>query len=190
MPASIPPLVALLGHADEPVVLAAAYALDRVTNAGLYEDAIVDAEDIVAPDVPEPDLGEPKAPSLARVVSDPRDLPAEPSTDTLRRPSTDAQRWRAWWLEKKDSFDAKARYRRGHPYTPLVSWRELDLWPCTPGERRLLHWELVARTGEFVRFDTHDFVPVQEESVAEWEAVARRASGSPGSWNLPGRRSL
>jgi HEAT repeat protein len=189
-PASIPALIGLLGHADEPVVLAAAYALDRITNAGLHEDAIVEAEEIVAPDLPEPDVGEPAPPPLARVVSDPRDLPAEPSTDTLRRPSTDAQRWRAWWQEKSDGLDAKARYRRGYPYTPLVSWRELDLWPCTPGERRLLHWELVARTGDHVRFDVHDFVPVQEESVAEWEAVARRASGSPGSWNLPGRRSL
>jgi hypothetical protein len=52
-----------------------------------------------------------------------------------------------------------------------------------------LHTELVARTGEYLRFDVIDFVPVQEQTVAAWEAVARRASGNPGSWNLPGRRS-
>ncbi|MGH7297470.1 MAG: hypothetical protein ACRELB_21215, partial [Polyangiaceae bacterium] len=182
------PLMALLRHEDDAVILAAAYALDRITNAGLYEDAIVEEDEIIAPDVPEPDLGD-GPPRLARVVSDPRDMPAEPSTETLRRPSTDPARWAAWWAEKKDAFDPKARWRRGYPYTPLVSWRELDLWQCTPGERRLLHTELVARTGDYTRFDTLDFVAVQEECVAAWEEVARRASGGPGSWNLPFRRN-
>jgi hypothetical protein len=187
--AAFPALMALLRHKDEPVVLAAAYALDRMSNAGLYEDAIVEADEIMVPDIPEPDLGDgPKAPALARMVSDPRDLPAEPSTDTLQRPSTDPLRWAAWWKEKGDSFEEKARHRRGYPYTPYISWLELDRWPCTPGERRLLHWELVARTGEYARFDTIDFVPVQEEAVAAWEPLARNASGSPGSWNLVGPR--
>ncbi len=186
--AAMPVLMKLLQHKDEPVVLAAAYALDRMTNAGLYEDAIVEAEEIMVPDVPEPDLGEKKPPPLARVVSDPRDLPGPPSTDTLQRPSTDPHRWAAWWKEKAESFGEKLRHRRGYPYTPYISWLELDRWPCTPGERRLLHWELVARTGGNLHFDTHDFVAVQEESVAAWETLARNASGSPGSWNVAGRR--
>jgi hypothetical protein len=186
--AAMPELMKLLRHKDEPVVLAAAYALDRMTNAGLYEDAIVEADEIMAPDVPEPELGEKKPPPLARVVSDPRDLPGPPSTDTLQRPSTDPQRWIAWWKEKAEGYHEKLRYRRGYPYTPYITWLELDRWPCTPGERRLLHWELVARTGGYVHFDTNDFVPVQEDSVAAWEPLARNASGSPGSWNVTGRR--
>jgi HEAT repeat protein len=185
--AAVVPLIELLGHDDEDVILAAAYALDRITHAGLHEDAIVEADEIVAPDVPEPDVGD-GPPPLARVVSDPRDMPAEPSTETLRRPSTDPERWQAWWQERREAFEPKARWRRGSPYTPLVSWRELDQWRCTPGERRLLQTELVARTGDYVRFDTHDFVRAQEEAIAAWEPIARRASGSPGSWHLPGRR--
>jgi len=186
---AIPALIALLKDPDEPVMLAAAYALDRLTNAGLYESAIVEEDEIMVPDVPEPDLGEkPKPEPLARAVSDPRDMPAEPSTDTVQRPSTDPARWKAWWQEKGGTFQPGIRYRRGSPYTPLISWRELDRWPCTPGERRLLYVELVARTGENLRFDTHDFVPVQEECIAAWEPAARRASGGPGSWNLAGRR--
>src|ERR1019366_5433436 len=190
-PTSVPSLLGLLEHADDAVVLAAAYALDRLTNAGLYEDAIVDAEDIQVPDVPEPevDLGGATRPALARVGSDPRDQPAEPATETLRRPPTDPERWRAYWREGGESYDPKSRYRRGYLYTPLVSWREVDQFPCTPGERRLLQTELVARTGEYVRFDPHDFVPTQEAAIAQWEAVARRASGNPGSWLLPMRRS-
>jgi hypothetical protein len=187
--AAFPALMTLLRHKDEPVVLAAAYALDRMSNAGLYEDAIVEADEIMVPDIPEPDLGQkPKPVPLARVVSDSRDMPAEPSTDTLQRPSTEPHRWAAWWKEKGDAYDEKARHRRGFPYTPHISWLELDRWPCTPGERRLLHWELIARTGEYARFDTVDFVPVQEDSLAAWEPLARNASGSPGSWNLAGPR--
>ncbi len=186
--AAMAELMKLLRHKDEPVVLAAAYALDRMTNAGLYEDAIVEADEIMVPDIPEPDMGEKKPPPLARVVSDPRDLPGPPSTDTLQRPSTDPQRWIAWWKEKAESFDEKLRYRRGYPYTPYISWLELDRWPCTPGERRLLFWELVVRTGGYAHFDTHDFVAVQEDCVAAWEPLARNASGSPGSWNVSGRR--
>jgi hypothetical protein len=187
--AAFPALMALLEHADEPVVLAAAYALDRMTNAGLYEDAIVEEDEIMVPDIPEPDLGDKDKPApLARIVSDPRDMPAEPSTDTLQRPSTDRARWTAWWQKKGDSFDPKLRHRRGYPYTPHTSWLELDRWRCTPGERRLLHWELIARTGHYQRFDTHDFVPVQEESLAAWQPIARNASGSPGSWSLAVRR--
>jgi hypothetical protein len=185
--ASVAALRGLLLHKDEPVVLAAAYALDRITNAGLYEDAIVEADEIMVPDMPEPDLGD-GPPPLARAVSDPRDLPAEPSTDTLQRPTTDPHRWAAWWKERGDTFDEKLRHRRGTPYTPHTSWLELDRWRCTPGERRLLHWELIARTGEYVRFDTIDFVPVQEDSVAAWESIARNSSGNPGSWNLSGPR--
>ncbi len=184
---AIPALIALLKDPEETVMLAAAYALDRLTNAGLYENAIVEEDEIMVPDIPEPDLGDKPEP-LARKVSDPRDMPAEPSTERLQRPSTDPARWKAFWQEKGSTFQAGVRYRRGAPYTPLISWRELDRWPCTPGERKLLHVELVARTGENLRFDTHDFVPVQEESLAAWEPAARRASGSPGSWNLAGRR--
>ena len=154
-PVAIPRLIAVLSGGDDEAALSAAYALDRITHAGLYDSVVVDAEDIVVPDIPDgpADPSDRKPPALARVVSDPRDLPAEPSTDTLQRPTVDPARWQAWWRERKDGFDSKARYRRGSPYTPHVSWRELDLFPCTPGERRLLHWELVARTGEHVRFD-------------------------------------
>jgi hypothetical protein len=189
-PLAVAPLIKLLEHDDEVVAVAAAYALDRITHAGLWEDAVVDPEDIVAPDVPEPDieLGEPRPQPLARLVSDPRDMPAQPAPETINRPTTRVDPWRAYWAKHGDAYDAKLRYRRGQPYTPLVSWRELDQFPCTPGERRLLQWELVARSGGYTRFDPHDFVPVQEAAIPQWEPLAKRASGEPGSWSLPARR--
>jgi hypothetical protein len=182
-PGAVPFLIELLERSEK-VAPVAAEALDRITNAGLFDEVVVEAEEIEAPDVPEPDvgLGDERPPPLARLVSDPRDLPAEPATETLRRPTVDAERWKAYWAERGESYDKAARYRRGAPYTTLLSHRELDRWPCTPKERKLLHWELVARTRGDVRFDPLDFVSVQEAAVSAWEPIAQRASGEAGRW--------
>jgi hypothetical protein len=188
--AAIVPLMGFLRSKDEEVQLTAAYALDRITGAGLWEDATIDPEEIMVPDVPEPDVGEPPPPApLAQLVSDPRDVPGDGAPERIKRPSVRYDRWRAWWQQASSRFAPTTRFRRGYPYTPAVSQRELDLFPCTPGERRMLQRELVARTGGYVRFDPHDFVTVQEESVKAWEPVAHHASSQPGSWTLPGRRS-
>jgi hypothetical protein len=176
-----------LRHQKEDVRIAAAYALDRVTGAGLYEEVEVKTDDIGVPDIPDPDVGEPRP--LAKALSDPRDEPEEPSLEAIDRPTTDIDRWSDWWREKAEGYDGKARYRRGHAYVPLVCVRELDgVWNYTPGERRMLQRELIARTGSYVRFDPHDFIPVQEQSIKEWESPAQRASGNAGQWILPARR--
>ena len=180
---SIPWLVGLLaGKSKKELKIAAAYALDRITGAGLYEDFLLDPEALDVPDVPDPDVGEPKPKPLAQIVSDPRDRPSEGAPDAMQRPATRADRWRAYWEEKRGLFNLKLRYRRGHPYTPLITLWELDAWRVTPGERRLLQRELVVRTGAYVHFDPHDFVVVQEESLKAWEPLARRSAGNAGSW--------
>ena len=180
---SIPWLIGLLSAQKTPgeVKIAAAYALDRMTGARLYESILVDPEQMAFPEIPEPDVGEPKPKPLARVVSDPRDLPSPGTPDSLMRPTLDAERWKAWWLDRREFFDSKLRYRRGHPYSPVVSLWELDGWIVPPAERRLLQREMVVRTGEWVPFDPHDWVVVQEESLKAWEPLARKAA-SPGSW--------
>ena len=122
-------------------------------------------------------------------MSDPRDLPGEGAPDAIELPTTDASRWQEWWSERKEQFRNGSRYRRGHPYTPLVSWWELDQWRVTPFERRMMHRELVVRTGNYVPFDPFDFVPVQEAAIKQWETHARQASGNGGSWSRSMRRS-
>jgi hypothetical protein len=143
-------------------------------------------EDVMVPDVDEPDVGE--APALAREVSDPRDEPSAGADDVVTIPTTRVARWTAYWSQRGADYRPNARYRRGHPYTPLVSLWELDAWPVTPPERRLLQRELVVRTGQFVRFDPHDFVSVQEEALRQWEPIAKRSSGAGGSFSRPTRR--
>jgi hypothetical protein len=188
---AVVPLMAMLTQdLDDDVKLAVAYALERITGAGLWERMLVEPDKIMVPDMPDPDVGEaPPPPRLAPMVSDPRDLPGDGAPDMLDQPTVDVRRWRQYWNDKGPNYDLRARYRRGWPYTPLVSWRELDVWRCTPGERRTLHLELMARTGKWTRFDIHDFVRVQEESLKAWEPLAQSSSGQPGVWNLPVRRT-
>jgi hypothetical protein len=189
---AIPSLIALLQVlADDELKLAVAYALDRITGAGLVERTLVPPDQVMVPDVAEPALpGEiaPQPKHLAALVSDPRDLPGDGAPDTLDQPTVDPARWLAFWKERETHFDPKGRFRRGWLYTPLVSLREIDRWRCTPGERRTLQRELAARAGAWVHFDPHDFVVVQERSIEEWEPVARHASGQPGAWTWPAAR--
>ncbi len=184
---SVATLIGFLEHPDAPVKLSAAYALDRITGAGMYEENEVPAEEIDVPEPPDPDIGEPKPLKLAKMVSDPRDLPSEPAPDIVTQPTTNVERWRAYWMEKGNLFKSGLRYRRGYPYTPLVSLQELDSGPCTPGERRSLQRELVMRTGHHVRFDPMEMVLVQQEALAEWLPIAQRLSTKPGQWSRPYR---
>lgn len=181
-------LIELLEHEEKEVVYAAAFALERITGAGLWETLQVPAEEIDVPEPPTPEV-EPKPKKLVRVVSDPRDLPPEPSKEDLRQPTSDPARWKAFWAEKGKDFRPGARYRRGKPASPAVMLYDLDWGELTPGERRFAYWELVIRTGERVRFDVHDFVPVQTQSLMGWEPIALRTSGAAGSWSRPPRRA-
>jgi hypothetical protein len=170
---------------DDVLAAAAAWALERITGAGLWEHAEVEDDAIDVPEPPDPDVGERRVLRLARTLSDPRDPPPEAAPETIEQPSTDAARWRAWWMEKGAGYNLSARYRRGHPYTPLVSLGELDTARVTPVERRYLHRELILRTGAVVRFDPHDLVRVQEEAVQAWQPHAARGSSTPGRWIRP-----
>jgi uncharacterized protein (TIGR02270 family) len=181
---------ALIGMLQVPEVgLAAAYALERITAAGLIEDAEIEPEDIDVAEPPEPDVGEPKQKRLKYALSDPRDLPPEPAPEIVQQPTTDVARWTKWWSDNGARFEPGSRYRRGQPYTPAVVLAELDTGPCTPAERRVLHRELCVRTGERLRFDPHDFVAVQEASIDAWRPLAARASSAPGRWTRSSRRS-
>jgi hypothetical protein len=186
--ASIPGLMSFLEGDDERIALAAAYALERITGAGLWEDMEIEPEEILAPDVPDPDVGEPKPPPLAKFISDPRDLPGAPAPETVMQPTVRIDRWKMYWQERGSQLDPKGRYRRGQPYTPMMSVQDLDVGYCTPGERVLLQKELVIRTGSHVRLDPHDFVKVQEEAIEDWRPLAHRASSMPGTWARPLRR--
>lgn len=185
--AHIEPLMQTLKGKDGDLALAAAFALERITAAGLFEEVEVPPEQLEEPEAPEPITGDEPEP-LAKLVSDPRDVPEPGSPDLMNFPTVDFNRWYRWWKENSKRFVPGQRFRRGVPYTPLVSWNELDAAPCTPGERRMLQRELVYRSGAFVPFSVDWFVPRQEQALVAWEAPARAASNRPGVWTVASRR--
>ena len=186
--ASVDKLIELLRHDDAEVVEAAAYALFRITGIELLEEAEIAPDKIMVPEPPLPELGdlEPPAP-LAQQVSDPRDLPSDGSPDTIVRPSTEPLRWRQEWDRRRSDVQEGARYRRGRPYTPLMSLWELSHGRLTAVQRRYLQQELVVRSGHHVHFDTAGLLAQQELALREWDEVLR--SSSSGGWSRPPRRS-
>lgn len=180
----IEPLMQVLKGKDPELALAAAFALERITGAGLFDEVEVPPEQLDEPEAPEPNTGEP----LAELVSDPRDVPEPGSNDLMYFPTVDFNRWYRWWRDNSSRFSLGVRHRRGVQYSALVSWNELDQAPCTPGERRMLQQELIVRSGSFQAFDVEWFVPRQEAALVAWQPLARSASGRLGVWNTPGRR--
>lgn len=173
---AVPALIALLEAEDEEVRLAAGAALERMLGANLVQQIEVEPEAIEDVEVvdpsPEPRRG--RVP-LAALVSEPRDRPPAGSKDTLEVPSTEPERWRAYWTEHGERFDPKLRYRRGQQHSPSVSLYELDGLALSAEDRRRLCRELAARTGKWVRFEPHDFVADQVRSLRAWERVVRLA---------------
>lgn len=187
-PSAIAVLVRCLRDAkDEALQRAAAYALDRITGARLYEDVLVPPEalDVVEPDDPDDPMASPVVP-IARRIGDARDLPAEGSPDRMRLPTVVVSRWEAWLAEHP--FEPERRYRRGRLYTPAVSLEEVDREPLVPFERRVLHRELVLKTGRGLPLEPHGFVATQEAEIAAWAEPANKASSIPGAWGRVRRR--
>jgi hypothetical protein len=118
-------------------------------------------------------------------VSHPRDKPPPGSSETLDVASIDPSKWRAYWAEHGHRYPPGQRLRRGNPYSPSISLYELDRLPLSMADRRLLHRELAARTGKLTHFDPHDFVVVQEQSLAAWGSLVASAMTTPGSWERP-----
>jgi hypothetical protein len=186
---AVPLFVDLLRNAkDDELKLAVAYALDRMTGARLYEDTSIPAEKIDVAEPDEPDDPSTAKPGLARRISDPRDLPADGSPDRATLPSMDPQRWTDWLAARGEPFAEQLRLRRGKSYTPALTLLELVDEPLVPFERRVLHRELILKTGEALPFEPHAFVAVQKVQLDAWAEPARRASSQPGSWGRARRR--
>ena len=182
----LPRLIRLLEEGDDDAKLAAGAALYRLLGANILDtiEVLPEALDDAAIADPDPEGRPPRRP-LAELMSDPRDRPPPGSKEELELPSVDAERWRAYWNAHGPDLDPRLRLRRGHAYTPSVSLYELDRLPLGPDERRRLHRELAARTGRLTPFDPHDFVIMQEQSLAAWGAIVAAAGATAGSWARP-----
>lgn len=171
---ALPLLLSLLDLDDDALRNAAAGALERITGAGLRE---------VVEIAPEALLDE-----TARPASD---AEVAGSPDTLELPSRSRSAWESWLDPRLAQFPHGVRIRRGVPYSPLVSWTELDRFPCTPAERRWLYRETLLRSGLRFHFDETAFVPAQERALTRYRPIIEASSGAAGSFERPlSRRSF
>lgn len=178
---SVPVLIAALAWEDPLLKGAIAMALERITGAGLFEEVPIAPEQVMTPDVPEPAV-EPTAPSLAAELGDARDAPAEGSPDTVVLPAITQFTWEAYWQQNSARFSPASRYRCGLPASPAVFVDELEFALRTPGDRRLIHRELVMRTGRRVQFDPHQWVDEQRVALEHWRQAVRSCPVPSGTW--------
>lgn len=178
---SVPILIAALASEDPTLKGAIAMALERITGAGLFEEVPIAPERAMTPDVPEPTL-EPSPPGLASELGDTRDAPPEGSPDTIVLPAITQPTWAAYWQQNAANFAPTHRYRCGQPASPTVFVDELEQALRTPADRRLIHRELIMRTGRRVHFDPHQWVEEQRGAIEQWRQTARACPVPAGTW--------
>lgn len=181
MGAAIPVLISALASEDAELKGAIAMALERITGAGLFEEIPIAPEETIAPDVPEPTTG-PATPTLASKLGDARDAPPAGSPDTLVLPAITQLTWSAYWNENASRYAPTNRYRCGLPASPSVFVDELEFGLRTPRDRRLIHRELVMRTGRRVDFDPHQWIDEQKLAIEQWREVAGSCPVPAGTW--------
>jgi len=174
---AIEALLAFLRDGDEALALEAARALERLLGARLLASVAIAPEELPAPpELPEPEVPGPRAPSLAREVSDPRDVPALGSPDTLELPSPEFEVWRAYWLEHRGRFEASRRHRAGAPHAALGVWQELAGGALRHDERRDAGFELQLLTRTEVGLDVRALVGEQLAALERLRPVAARVA--------------
>ncbi|PAP75738.1 HEAT repeat domain-containing protein [Rubrivirga marina] len=175
-PRSVPPLIDALAT---DAAAEAARALDMITGAGLTDEEFVE-------DVPDDDeLFEDEKERVAR--GEPLVPPDQPPRGTtIVLPSTDAERWRAWWDEHADRFAEADRFRLGRPAGPEAQVASLAA-PFVP--HRLRRWiadELAVRYRMAVPFDAGWEVGRQRAALEAMAGWAESAKAVPGRWYVAG----
>jgi uncharacterized protein (TIGR02270 family) len=175
-PRSAPPLIDALAT---DAAAEAARALEMITGAGLTDEEFIE-------DVPEDDeLFEDEKERLAR--GEPLMPPDQPPRGTtIVRPSTDAERWRAWWDENAGRFAEADRFRLGRPAGPEAQVASLAA-PFVP--HRLRRWiadELAVRYRMPIPFDPAWEVDRQRAALGAMAEWAGGAKAVPGRWYVAG----
>jgi hypothetical protein len=152
------PLIALLDATDETVPIAAAEALDFITNAGLRETKDVPWTPGVVP----PDGSPPPTRRVATVI-------------------VDRSAWESWHARARQRLDPRVKHRSGVPFTPSMIVDELAS-TAPPARRVDAALELVVATGAGARFSTTDWVGRQTQKLAELGEHVRSLGSAAGAW--------
>ncbi len=171
-----------LGHA--PWAQAAAQALHWATGADLFEDVLVPEP------VDEEALFEPELQAWRQHKKAPVRLDGQPFGERERQLSTDPETWRAWFTANLPRFDARLRYRLGHPHGPQALLAALKAPQTEARLRALCALELAVRHACPDELDVHMGVREQVRVLGRITAWAAQQEGrfEPGAWYLHGRR--
>ncbi|MDB4939203.1 MAG: hypothetical protein JWP87_6175, partial [Labilithrix sp.] len=156
--ALLPTLLALLETEDAPIALAAADALDFITNAGLRETTQVPW----TPGVTPPDGSPPPTRAVSTVI-------------VARVP------WEQWYAKNRVRLDSLGKLRTGLPFAPSMIVDELD-GTAAPARRIEAAFELVVATGVGARLSTTDWVARQKQHLGEVREHVRSLGGAAGSY--------
>ncbi|WP_437603807.1 hypothetical protein [Sorangium sp. So ce590] len=166
-------LVSLLGSGDEPLVEAAAEALERITGAGLRET------------VEEPWEVELPPEAEAAVLGDALPIPVR----KVEKVVTDPARWEAFLRRDARRLDPEVRTRGGRPFTVLSIVDEIEARSTPPPRRHEAARELWIATGLVSAFSPDDWVARQRAHLAELRDRVSDASFPAGRWAFEWTRS-
>ena len=167
---------------DPALAEVAARALNWVTGANLFEGVFV------AEAIDEDTLFPREIKAWRQYKQAPKAANGQPFGSTQRKLSTDPVRWRAWFSEHTDRFDARLRYRSGQPCSPTVLVATLAHPDGDPLLRQTTAHELAIRYGCHVPFEVD--MPVVHQikalrGLSAW-ANSHATSFQPGAWYFAG----
>lgn len=163
---------------------AAAWALQLMTGAELYEDVFV-------PDEVDPDeLFDDERERYATTGEPPKRADGVAFGRTVNQIAVDQTVWKDWLSQNKSRFDPERRYRCGEPYSPRALARSLAAERVPNRIRDLICDELRVRYGVDFPMETDMTVAEQRRllvRLAEW-ARENESRFELGAWYFHGRR--
>ncbi|WP_438014599.1 hypothetical protein WMF18_27350 [Sorangium sp. So ce315] len=159
-------LLGLLGSGDEPLVEAAAEALERITGAGLRETVEERWEVELPPEV--------EAATLAEALPIP--------VRKVEKIVTDPARWEAYLRRSARRLDPEVRMRGGRPFAVMSIVDELEARSTPPPRRHEAALELWIATGMASAFSPDDWVARQRTHLEELRERASDEGFPAGRW--------
>jgi hypothetical protein len=167
---TIDPLIRLVGHEDEALGLAAAWSLERITGAGLFE--IVEE------------------PWDAARANDPAFAGKPVPMRKVKKPVRDVEAWRSWQRDRGKALDPLRKYRGGKLFQPSMIVDELEAESTPASARTEALREFRIATGSDTRFSTSDWVSRQRALLPILRDDARKTHGDAGAWFFAGGGTL
>ena len=160
----------------------AAFALNLITAAELYEDAFIPEK------FDEDELSEEEL-KVLRLGEGLKKIDGTPYGTTVNRLSQNLDDWQKWWVGNKARFIPGIRYRNGKPYSPACLLENLQHERTPHRIRQLAYEELVIRYDVDFPFEADMFVAQQKQvlkEISQWVG-SNSSRFKEGAWYFAGQ---